>query len=142
MFTSAFFSALNLHFIHGLAKKIDPMVNMHYSHLGLLFVSGVLSNFSPKTVDTLRFNWTFIFLVISMSIVGIFAQNLIFLANSLKKPSLMMPFGYVSVTTSFLVDLFLFDTSFTFMNVLGIFLTSLGLVSGYLLQMNKKEPQK
>ena len=139
MLISAFCNALNFHFVHGLAKKIDSMVNMHYSHLGNMFVSGFLCNFSPKAMNPLDFNSKFILLIILVAVVGIFAQNLIFLASSLKKPSLMMPFGYVGVTTGFFIDLFLFDTYFTFMSILGIFLTSLGLISGYLLQNNKKE---
>ena len=110
MLISAFCNALNFYFVHGLAKKIDSMVNMHYSHLGNMFVSGFLCNFSPKAMNPLDFNSKFILLIILVAVVGIFAQNLIFLANSLKKPSLMMPFGYVGVTTGFFIDLFLFDT--------------------------------
>lgn len=139
MFISAFTYALNLHFVHSLAKKIDPMVNMHYSHLGNLFASGVLCNINPKRMDPSKFTVTFIVIILCMSIVGIFAQNLVFLANSLKKPSLMMPFGYVGVITGFLIDLYLFGTEFTMITVLGIFLTSGGLLSGFLLHVDNKK---
>jgi len=85
------------------------MVNMHYSHLGNILGSSVLCNFSPKVMELKSFNLSFILLIVCVSVTGIFAQNLIFLANSLKKPSLMMPFGYVGVTAGFLFDLYMFD---------------------------------
>lgn len=46
----------------------------------------------------------------------------------------MMPFGYVGVATGFLADVYLFGISFTFLSVLGVFLTSGGLLSGFLLE--------
>ena len=55
------------------------------------------------------------------------------MANSLKKPSVMMPFGYVGVATGFLADIYLFDTSFTLLTFMGVVLTSGGLLSGFLL---------
>jgi len=70
---------------------------------------------------------------------GFIAQTLIFLANSLKKPSLMMPFGYFGVATGFIADVYLFDTQFTFLTALGIFLTSGGLLSGFLIQKNAEQ---
>lgn len=142
MILSAFANALNLHFIHGLAKKIDPIVNMHYSHLGMLTASGILCNFSPIVMDSSLFSLNFILLILCMSLVGIFAQNLIFLANSLQKPSLMMPFGYVGVATGFLMDLYLFDISFSLLSITGIFLTSGGLLSGFLLQKLQSQSEK
>ncbi len=69
-----------------------------------------------------------------MGVSGFFAQNLIVLANTFKKPSTMMPFGYVGVATGFLADVYLFDISFTFLSVLGVFLTSGGLLSGFLIE--------
>lgn len=110
MFVSAFTYALNLHFVHGLSKVVDPMVNMYYSHLGNLIAGGIVCNFSPKIIDSSKLNMTFILLIICMSVFGIVAQNLVYLANSLKKPSVMMPFGYVGVVTGFLIDLYFFDT--------------------------------
>ena len=46
----------------------------------------------------------------------------------------MMPFGYVGVATGFIADVYLFGISFTFLSVLGVFLTSGGLLSGFLLE--------
>ena len=44
---SAFGNALNMHFIHGLAKKIEPLVNIYYSHLGFIALSSMLCVFDP-----------------------------------------------------------------------------------------------
>ena len=73
-------------------------------------------------------------LVLSIALAGFVAQTLIFLASSLKKPSLMMPFGYCGVATGFIADVYLFGTQFTLLSAIGIFLTSGGLLSGFLLQ--------
>ena len=44
-----------------------------------------------------------------------------------------MPFGYVCVVAGFLADLYLFQTDFNFLAVVGMGLTSVGLLSEYLL---------
>jgi len=137
MVLSALANAVNLHLIHGLSKTIDPMVNMHYTHLGMLLLSSVLTNFAPKTVDHGLFTsngaWV-ILTVLGLTLTGFLSQSLIFLANTFQKPSLIMPFGYLGVATGLLADLYLFGTQFTFLTTCGIFLTSGGLLSGYLLR--------
>lgn len=50
------------------------------------------------------------------------------------KPSRVMPFGYLSVITSFLADVYIFKADFNFWTVFGIVLTSLGLVGKFLLE--------
>ena len=69
-----------------------------------------------------------------LGIIGtaLVSQYSIFLSNSLKSPSLVMPFGYASVMVSFLADVYLFDTKFSALPVIGMLLTSVGLLSGYL----------
>jgi drug/metabolite transporter (DMT)-like permease len=51
MIISAFSNALNMHFIHSLAKHIQPQVNMHYSHIGFLITSSLLCNFAPSRMQ-------------------------------------------------------------------------------------------
>ena len=43
MMLAALGNAFNMHFIHGLAKKIEPLVNIFYSHLGCAAMSSLLS---------------------------------------------------------------------------------------------------
>jgi drug/metabolite transporter (DMT)-like permease len=45
-----------------------------------------------------------------------------------KKPSYMMPFGYITIIGSALVDYLIFNTSFDFLTIIGMFLTSCGLL--------------
>ena len=71
--------------------------------------------------------------LIGIAITGYCAQFLIIKANSIAKPSIVMPFGYVSVTFGFFADVFLFNTSFTLISVVGMILTSAGLMTEYLM---------
>lgn len=61
-------------------------------------------------------------------LTGFIAQYTIFMANSLIKPSKIMPLGYLAVIIGFLADLYLFESQFTWMHVLGMVLTSAGLL--------------
>ena len=45
-----------------------------------------------------------------------------------------MPFSYVSIIVGFLADLYLFGSSFTFLSIVGILLTSSGLVGKFLIE--------
>lgn len=78
-------------------------------------------------------------MILAIAMAGFVAQTLIILANSLKKPSLMMPFGYFAVAIGFIADEYLFEIDFTFLTIVGIFLTSGGLLSGFLINKNETE---
>jgi drug/metabolite transporter (DMT)-like permease len=56
------------------------------------------------------------------------AQNLTTRAMMLKKPSYIMPFGYLAIIISTLTDKLIFGTDFTFLTIIGMFLTSSGLL--------------
>lgn len=53
---------------------------------------------------------------------------MIFASMSLKKPSHLMPFGYLTVIISFVTDRVFFGTSFDTMSICGMILTSAGLL--------------
>ncbi len=72
-------------------------------------------------------------LLLISAILSILYQYLIFAANTLKKPSHTMPFGYVSIVINYLADLFLYGSKFKVVPMLGIFLTSAGLIGDFLL---------
>jgi hypothetical protein len=133
MLFAAIANALNMHFVYLLAKKLDPAVNIFYSYLGFMASSGLLSAHYPSKLAYDQLDFTFFILIFGIAGTGFFLQNLIIMANSLKKPSLMMPFGYLGVVTGLLADLYIFEISFTFLTFLGVFLTSGGLLSGYLI---------
>lgn len=50
MICSAFGNAINLHMIHSLAKKVDQMMNVHYSHVGIIMVIGIVCNMAPQVM--------------------------------------------------------------------------------------------
>ena len=129
---SAIFRALNMHLIHGLAKKNHPFVTIHYSHIGFFILNSIMCNVHPIKVSSQDITWFLILVLAAIVITAILSQYSIFLANSLRSPSLVMPFGYASVVVSFLADVYLFDTNFSLLPVVGMFLTSAGLLSGYL----------
>jgi len=71
---------------------------------------------------------------------ALLCQYMIFASNSLMKPSRVMPFGYISVIVSFVADIYIFKAEFNFLAVLGILLTSLGLIGKYLLEKQQILP--
>ena len=50
MICAAFGNAINLHMIHSLAKKVDQMMNVHYSHVGTIMVIGIVCNMAPQVM--------------------------------------------------------------------------------------------
>jgi len=46
----------------------------------------------------------------------------------LKKPSYLMPFGYITIILSSIVDNLMFDSQFGTLSIIGMLLTSSGLL--------------
>jgi hypothetical protein len=132
MLVAAFSNAMNMHCVHTLKNIVPPFVNVHYSHLGFLFINGLMSNVYPRQVDLVEIDLSLVLLILGIVISTLFTMYGIFLANTIKSPSLMMPLGYVSVLIGFWADVSLFGTHFTFLPVVGMLLTSAGLLSGFL----------
>lgn len=141
MILTAFTSALNYHYIHGLSKTINPIVNMLYSHFGYVITCGILCNFNPFKASSQQITFSFVCILIALIIVGFSAQYAIFMANSLIKPSKTMPLGYLTVAVGFVADVYLFGTRFTFFPIIGILLTSAGLLTDLLVnrQQDKED---
>ena len=132
---AAFMFALNMHYIHSLAKVIHPYVNAHYSHFGFLLINGVMCNLSPYRLQREDASWSLVLIVLAIVVVTVLTQYSITLANTFKSPSLVMPFGYMTVLVSFWADVYLFGTEFTLLPIVGMLLTSIGLLSGYLVNI-------
>lgn len=138
MLISALMSAFNFHYIYGLSKFIHPLVNMIFSHLGFIAISTILTNFQPFRAKAEDFTITYLFQLALIVISGFGAQYCLFMANSMIKPSKAMPLGYISVIVGFLADVYLFDTNFTILPVIGMFLTSAGLLTDIILSKTKQ----
>jgi drug/metabolite transporter (DMT)-like permease len=69
--------------------------------------------------------------VVSLALV---AQYMIFTSTSMIEPSKTMPFGYLGIIVGFTADIFYFKIEFDFLSVLGMFLTSIGLLSKLIIE--------
>ena len=132
MLFSAVCYACNMLLIHIIAKQIAPIVNLHQSNIGFMLASAILCSFIPNPLSLQDISLDIVLTVLGIVASGFLTQLFIIRANSYAKPSLVMPFGYVSVAVGFLADVLLFDTSFTFLSILGMLLTSAGLLGNYL----------
>ena len=128
----AFCFAMTMLFIHDLAKKISSIVNLHYSYLSHIVATALLANFYTPAIAFEQINGTFIFAFTGLVLFALFTQYMIFTATSLKRPSHTMPFGYVTIVTTISADLFIFNIKFDLLQVIGIVLTSVGLLSKFL----------
>ena len=64
-----------------------------------------------------------------MIVLSYWVQTLSTRATLLMKPSILMPFNYVGIIASFMVDILLYHASFDFYSIIGMLLTSAGLLS-------------
>lgn len=60
-------------------------------------------------------------------------QNCQTRATLLKKASYIMPFGYISIVLACISDILIFDAHFDWLAILGMVLTSCGLLSKFLI---------
>jgi drug/metabolite transporter (DMT)-like permease len=77
---------------------------------------------SNTKFDVWFFVYTFFFVIFAYT-----TQNLITKAVMKKKPSYLMPFGYITIIGSALIDFFIFGNSFDILTIIGLLLTSCGL---------------
>lgn len=61
-------------------------------------------------------------------VFGYLTQNLSARSLFLKKPSIIMPFWYINTVIGFVIDVVYFGDSFDWMSILGMMLTSSGLL--------------
>jgi hypothetical protein len=84
---------------------------------------------------TLSFGVVLFFIMV----LAFITQYLVYVSTSLVQPSQIMPLGYVCVMAGFLSDVYLFEVQFGMIPILGILMTSVGLLSGYLVSKPKTE---
>jgi hypothetical protein len=121
---AALTNAVSFMYLHELKNKISNMIALHYFYIFQTFLSGVLQNFSPstKTLDTLSPIYYLLFIGLVLS--AYLTQNLISKSIYLKKPSYIMPFGYIGIIGSFISDIFLFETHLDTLSIIGMILAS------------------
>lgn len=105
------------------------MINLHYSYVSHLLLTGILSNLEPPYIDVSKITIGLGFAFVMVVILALLAQYMIFAAASLKEPSYTMPLGYLSIVIGFLADIIFFKVDFNSYTVIGMLLTSAGLLS-------------
>lgn len=125
----AFCFSMTMIYIHDLAHKITTIVNLHYSYVSHILVCGVLSNLHPPTVDSQRIDLQLVLAFVVVVAFALTTQYMIFTATTLKPPSHTMPFGYLGVVVGFTADIVFFGSKFNAYTIVGMLLTSLGLIS-------------
>lgn len=130
---SAFCFAMAMLYVHDVAKKMSTIANLHYSYIGHMLLTGIIANFQAPTIIFENIDVQFCFMFLLLILLALVAQYMIFAATTLKKPSYTMPLGYLGILVSFLADIFYFGVKFNFLSVLGLILTSIGLLSKFLI---------
>jgi drug/metabolite transporter (DMT)-like permease len=75
-----------------------------------------------------EFDYPFFVSMTGLVLLAFTTQNFITKAMMMKKPSYIMPFGYVSIICSVISDFLIFGTNFNVLTIFGMFLTSCGLL--------------
>ena len=66
--------------------------------------------------------------MLGLVITAYLTQNFMTRAIMLKKPSYIMPLGYITIVLASLMDYIIFGNSFGKLSIIGMFLTSCGLL--------------
>lgn len=136
---AAFCYSMTMIFIHDISGKVGSTVNLHYSYIGHLFTSSILVQTYKMEIDYNHLTWGLLANFFGIVIFALLTQYMIFSSMSLKKPSYIMPFGYLTVICSFFTDMYFFGSSFDTLSVIGMCLTSAGLFSKLLISESKEE---
>ena len=73
-------------------------------------------------------------MLLGVIVFGWGAQAFAYEASRMKKPSKVLPFCYVAIIFSFIGDIYLFDIDFDVISVVGMMMTSSGLLSKFLIE--------
>lgn len=135
MLLSALMVGMGYIFIHDIGKNVDMSVNLHYSYMGHMFFTSVFGScFHPPHIIFDKISPYYVLMFVGVVLSGFACQYLVYTSNLLKKPSKVTPFAYAGIVTGFLADVYLFQTEFSLMAVLGMLLTSSGLLGKFLME--------
>jgi drug/metabolite transporter (DMT)-like permease len=115
-------------YLHDLKGKIPTTIALQYFYIGQAVFNSVAMMFQEVDFKKIEVDFTFFLAVTGMVIFAYATQNLVTRAMMLKKPSHIMPLGYIAILVSTLTDKILFGNDFTFLTICGMLLTSSGLL--------------
>jgi drug/metabolite transporter (DMT)-like permease len=81
---AAFCFSMTMIYVHDMGRRISTMVNLHYSYISHMFLTGILSNFSPPSVDFSQLTVAVGFAFALVVVFALLTQYMIFAATTLK----------------------------------------------------------
>jgi drug/metabolite transporter (DMT)-like permease len=125
---AAFTSSIAKTYLHDMQGKIPGTVVLQYFYIGQCFFNSVAMMFQEEDPNALSLDWNFFLNIFLLTLSAYFTQMFSTRALLLKKPSYIMPLSYISIVLSAITDFLLFGNSFSTLSIIGMFLTSSGLL--------------
>ena len=114
------------------------MFQIGYGYTLFLFVSPE----EPANIESFFSILEIIFLLILLIISGYISQSTRIRAVYLAKPSDVVPFTYAGIIGSLLIDIFIYDSQFSTLSIIGIFFTSIGLCAKFFVKNESWKKKK
>ena len=134
--------SFNMLMVHLIGKSIPSNVFVLQSNAGMVLVTGILCAIFPNPISSNDINLPLVGGLGLIVITGYISQKCTVIANSSLKPSLVMPFGYLSILVAFVTEYFIFGTYFSWTTIIGMILTSLGLLGNFLSENDDRSTNK
>ena len=115
--------------IHELKNKVSNLITLHYFYIMQSLMVGIIQSFFKIEIQEDKINIIFFICLIGLILSAYFCQILITKSMYLKKASYILPFGYLTIISSFFVDIVLFSEEFDNLSILGMLLASSGLLA-------------
>jgi hypothetical protein len=101
---AAFTNSFSMIFLHQLKGKVNSTIALEYFYISQALVNSFVMNFQHFDISQTNFDIYFFLCLSGLIIFAFFTQNFVTKAMMKKKPSYMMPFGYITIVGSALAD--------------------------------------
>jgi drug/metabolite transporter (DMT)-like permease len=141
-------NCLNWVYLHEMRDQFKEIVVLEYTYVSHLITSSLVAIFVGSMQDEAQFGGHEIFLdpsfygqVIGMVLFAYLAHILRIKATFLRKPSEILAFNYIGLIYSILIDVLYYHTHLSLTTILGIALTSAGLMSKLVMDLCGRQEQ-
>ena len=127
---AALLHSMSFVYMHQLKNKATNLLVLHYHYVSQIYYATLLSCLYPGSMAIHYESVTYVTYLSLMGLV-VFAylgQLLMTTALFMKEPSHIMPFGYINIIISLLIDVYVFGEQFDWLEILGMGLASSGLI--------------
>ena len=125
---AAFTSSLGMYLVHKSKGRTDSTTSLQYLYLVQILISGVQLNFADLSLRQ-PIGGGFLLSIVGLAVLGYTIQTCLTRATMVVEASKLMPMGYIGIVFSFMVDVAVYGVSFDWLSVIGMGLTSVGLLS-------------